>query len=228
MTQSLARTMERNARANERDRGSAIPCEVTRIHLDEEPRVDVRPLRGTKIFGVNGDHRTLPALEVKGIPYVFPSSPRFAVFMPPAVGQQGLLVVSHFEIGESAGTEIARVRDRASGEFIPTGVIDGSQNPFIGSPAWAEMRSAGCRVAISDDTIHLQSGTTNATFTAGRFDINVGGISLVKALHQMSDHIAALEDLIHTDGTKHGGRKSRLVDDLLAALAPVREESGVR
>jgi hypothetical protein len=212
----------------ETDLGAAIPCVVTSVNLSGEPMVSVKPMQSARVLGIDGEISDLPALEIDEVPYCFTSSSRFAVFVPPEVGMQGYLIVTDGEIGEAAnGTqETTRLKDRASGFFLPSGTLGGKA--FKGNADWLEMRSAQCRVAISDSAVHLQSGNTSIVVQNGSFDIVTGGVSLVAALKQMSAHIKKLESLVHPNGMVHGPVQVRMIDQLRAATVPSRSETGVR
>ena len=214
-------------RAERESTSGAIPCVVTAVYLSDDPRVKVRPQATVPYDTLDGEVITETPLEIDLVPYVFPCSPAFAMFVPPVEGMQGLLVVTQVEVSEVAAGEIktARRRDARSGYFMPSGRLTG--NGFKGSPDWAEMRSASCRVAISADTVHLEAGETSVVVTPDGFDVLVSGVSLIEALHQMSTHIKQLEELIHPGGLDHGGANTRLVDDITAASPPARDEVGV-
>lgn len=219
----LRKDLERISRSNSMDAGNAMPVEIIGIDLSDEPTVTVRPLVNTQVFGLNGEVSNETPLEIREIPYSFPSSEDFAMFVPPKVGQQGLLVSSDTEIGEVEGGEDAarRVNDRRSGVFVPTGKIGGG-NSFSGNPEWAELRSKGARIALSENAVHLQSGDTSLILDETGFNLVVGGTNINEALKQMSDHIAILEALLGLP------RTPRDVDDLALVEAPTRSENGVR
>jgi hypothetical protein len=212
----------------ETDLGVSIPCVVTAINLSGEPMVSVKPMQSTRILGIDGEISDLPALEIDKVPYCFPSSSRFAVFVPPEIGMQGYLVVTDGEVGEAASgaQQTTRLKDRGSGFFLPSGTLNGKA--FKGSTDWLEMRSSGCRVAMSNSVVHLQSGDTSLVLENGAFDIVADGISLVEALKELSRHVRQLETLVHPNGMTHGSAHSHLLDQLSAALVPSRAETGVR
>ena len=83
-------------------------------------------------------------------------------------------------------------------------------------------------MALSKDTVHLEAVDNSIVLTQDGFDVLVGNISLVDALKQLSAHIRALETLIHPNGMTHGSAHQHLVDQLVAASAPARDERGVR
>ena len=215
-------------RAEKEDSSGAIPCVVTAIQLSDEPTVTVRPQVTIPYDTFDGEQETDLPLEIEGVPYVYGSSNSFAIFVPPEVGMQGFLVITDTEVGEvqSGEAQISRRKTRSSGYFIPSGNLTG--RPFKGSANWAEIRSKSCRVAVSEDTVHLEANSASLVLADASFDILAGDVSLVAALKQMSNHIAALEDLVHPNGFTHGGKKDRLVDTLNAATPPTRDEHGVR
>lgn len=223
-----AETLERNQRAYERDRGGTIPVEVVAINLDGEPTVDVRPLVKTKVREIGGNLVEYDPLEIKSVPYSYPSSGSFAIFVPPEVGMQGFLLSTDGETTDVGdGSRVSeRVRDRSTGVFMPSGNLSGAN--FSGNEGWAEIRSGNARIAISENGIHLQVGENSFAIDQSGHDITLGGVSLLAALQEMSDHIAFLEDFVHPIVGGHGGKKDRLVDNLVAATVPTRTESGVR
>lgn len=207
---------------------SAIPCVVTAVNLDGDPLVSVRPLQALPYDLFDGEVAVDTPLEIAEIPYGYSSGTSFAMFVPPEIGMQGVLIVSDTEVGEiPAGVATtSRRKHGSSGYFVPTGNVGGT--PFKGSADWAEIRTTNCRIAASKDTVHLESGDTSITITQDSFDVVVGGISLIGALKQMSAHIKALEQLVHPNGMTHGPVKQRQIDDITAATPPVRSETGVR
>lgn len=211
----------------ERDATSgAIPCVVTAVNLSSEPQVTVKPLIAIPYDTFNGEVVTPEPLEIAEVPYVFPRSASFAVFLPPSVGQRGFLVVTQTEIGEieTGVAQTSRRRDARSGYFIPGGDTAGA---FEGNAEWAELRSKDCRIALSGDTVHLEAGNTSFTLKNGQFDISVNGVSLLSALKQMSAHIKKLEELVHPNGFVHGPVNVRQIDSFTAAATPSRNEQGV-
>lgn len=214
-------------RAERENTSAAIPCEVTAVYLDGEPKVKIRPLANMPYDAGDALVVSETPLEVDQIPYVYPCSTAFTVFVPPSIGMQGFLVITQGEVGEAADGEIltSRRQDARSGYFVPGGRLNGT--PFKGNANWAEMRSKACRVAMSANTVHLQAGNTSIVLTKNGFDVVSGGVSLVAALKQMSAHIKVLEALVHPNGNTHGPVKSRLVDSMSAATPPARSETGV-
>ncbi len=224
----LAKLIREQSRAAATERQVAVPVEVTGVNFDGEPTVTVRPMQRRRIVERNGEVQNLEPLEVFEVPYNFPSSGSFAVFVPPEIGMQGFLVSTDNEIGEipARQVEVVRTNDKAGGFFIPSGNL--SSGGFRGNPDWAELRSGNSRIAISDGQIHLQAGEHSLVLGDGANILGPNGFDLVAALKQISDHLGALEDLVHPGGLTHGGRKTRDVDDIPAPSAPVRTESGVR
>lgn len=216
------------ARGENETTSTAIPCVVTAVDLSGEPMVSVRPQVKRQYDLFDGQTEVLEELEIREVPYVYPSGMSFACFVPPEVGMQGVLIVTDTEVGEVAEGAVAtsRRKDPTSGYFLPAGNLTGSA--FRGSPDWAELRSDDCRVALSKDTIHLEAGSNSIVLTQDGFDVLVGAISLVSALKQLSAHIRALETLVHPNGMTHGSAHQHLVDQLVAASAPTRAERGVR
>lgn len=214
--------------ARQQDTGTAKPCVVVGIDLSGDPMVTVRPMQATRVVDLDGAVNHLPALEIAEVPYCYPSGNRFAVFVPPEIGMQGYLVTTQHEVGEAGqGTQqVTRTKDIGSGFFVPSGNLTGTA--FRGSADWAEFRSRACRVALSDDVLHLQAGSSSIIVDASGFDVVAGGVSLVAALKQLSDHIGRLEALVHPNGMVHGPVQQRLVDQFLAAAVPARTETGVR
>jgi hypothetical protein len=206
----------------------AIPCKVTAVDLTGEPRVTVQPLAGVPYDTFDGNVVIDDPLEVEEVPYVYASGLSFAFFIPPEVGMEGLYIVTDAEIGDIAKGEItsSRRKNPSSGYFIPSGRL--TDPAFRASADWAEMRSDTCRVAMSRDTVHLQAGNTSLVMTASGFDVVVNGVSLIGAIKQLSDHIKALETLVHPNGMTHGGAHAHTIDDLSAATPPTRQETGVR
>jgi len=207
----------------ETDMGTSIPCVVTGIDLSGEPMVTVRPMQATRVFGLDGETADFAPLEIDAVPYAYPSAPSFALFIPPEVGMQGYLMVTSREVGEAQGgtTETARQRGRDSGVFIPSGALSGA--PFKGNADWAEIRSAGGRVALSKDTVHVEAAGASFVAGPGGWDVVSGGVSLIAALKQMAARIKVLEAL-----PGHPGPTPMLVDQLTAQAVPTRSESGVR
>lgn len=188
--------LEHRQRANETDRSTAIPCRVTAFSLTGRPTVDVLPKQGPRELQSDGSFANLDPIEVLSIPYCFPASDQFSIFLPPAIGMEGLLIVTDTEVGEadSGHIQTSRLRDRASGYFVPTG-------------STAAPRGDGT-------ALELRSGAVVLTISETAFDVTVNGISLISGLKQMSQHVAALEALVHPDGNTHGGPTPRLIDDL--------------
>ncbi len=228
-TSEVLRSRER---AQDMATGSAIACEVTAIHLSPEggdPLVDVRPLQKTRIVELSGNIEQLEPLDIIEVPYAgLIASSSFALWIPPELGMQGLLINTQYEVGELASGErqTTRVKDKSGGYFQPTGMVSGAG--FQGSEAWAEIRSEDCRIAVSESTVHLEAGDANMVLEDGKWDINVAGLSLLEALQEMSSHLERLEKLVHKDGTKHGPVQDRKIDDMAKATPPEREERGVR
>lgn len=208
-------------RSDEADVSSAIACKVVSFDLSADPIVSVIPLVAVPTVGLDGKVEENEPLVIDEVPYCYPSSDKFATFVPPAVGMQGFLISTNTEIGEVATgvAKISRQKNASSGFFLPTGNMTGQ--PFIGNPDWAEMRSALCRIAISDNVVHLEAGDNSFVMNSSGFDILCGGISLVAALKQISAHITTLEGF-------HTGPQMRLVDQFLQAAVPSRSEQGVR
>lgn len=207
----------------ENDMGAAIPCVVTAIDLSGDPVVTVRPMQATRVFELDGAITDHEPLEIDAVPYAYPSGSTFALFVPPEIGMQGYLVATAREVGEAAGgkTETARQRSRDSGVFVPAGALSGAR--FRGNADWAELRSAGGRVALSKDTVHAEAA--GASFVAGPdgWDVVSNGVSLIAALKQIAARIKALEAL-----PGHPGPQPMLIDQMTAQAVPVRAESGVR
>lgn len=219
---NLGKLIREHARAAATERSVSVPVEVTAFNLDGEPTVTVRPLQKRRIIERGGEVQNLEPLEVFEIPYSYPSSERFAIFVPPEVGMQGFLMSTDNEIGEvGAGeVEVVRTNDKAGGFFVPSGSLTG--RPFTGNPDWMEIRSGDARFAIGDGQIHLQAGDDNLVLGAGSNVLGANGFDLVKALKEMADRIKALEAF-------HGGSTGpMLVDNIPAPIAPVRSEGGVR
>ena len=207
----------------ENDMGAAIPCVVTGIDLSGEPMVTVKPMQATRVFELDGVIADYEPLEIDAVPYAYPSGPGFALFVPPEVGMEGYLIATSREVGEAAGgkTETTRQRSRDSGVFVPSGTLMGA--PFKGSPDWAEIRSSGCRVAVSKDAVHVEAAGAAFVAGPGGWDVVSNGVSLIAALKQIAARIKALEAL-----PGHPGPTPLLVDQLTAQAVPVRAESGVR
>lgn len=200
---------------------SAYPCEVTAV---AGATVTIRPLVAIPYETLDGVILVDEPLEVAEVPYSFPSSSAFALYVPPEVGMLGLFIVSDTEIGEIPEGEAisSRQKNPTSGYFMPTGKAD-----FEGSPDWAELRSADCRIALSDDTVHLEAGDVSVVLTGDSFDVVIGGVSLIGALKQMSAHIRRLELLVHPNGMPHGPAQIRQIDSIANAGVPTRDERGV-
>lgn len=215
-------------RAETEATSTAVPCVVTAVDLSGEPKVTVRPQVKKGYDTFDGEVLLEEELEIAEVPYVYPSSASFAIFVPPAVGMQGFLIVSDTEVGEvDAGVAtVGRRKDPTSGYFVPSGNLTGEA--FRGNADWAEMRSDSCRVALSADTVHLEAGSTSITLKPGQFDIVVNGVSLITALKQMSTHIRALEQFVHPNGMVHTLAQQRMIDNMTAATPPQRNEQGVR
>lgn len=215
-------------RAEENDTSVAIPCTVTGFDLTGDPVVSVRPQTVVPHDLFDGEVDATAPLDIDEVPYCYPSGTSFALFIPPEVGMQGYMIVTDTEIGDVAGgvAESARRKDRRSGFFVPSGNLTGS--PFKGNADWAELRTLGCRIAASRDTVHVEAGATSLVVSPGGFDVSINGVSLIDALRQMSQHIALLEALIHPNGYTHGGVHPRLVDTFAAIAPPTRGEAGVR
>lgn len=215
-------------RAEREATSRTIPCVVTTVDLSGEPMVTVKPQVTVPYDLFDGDMDDSAPLPIEEVPYVYPSGNAFALFIPPEVGMEGFLVVTDTEVGEVASGEASASRRGhfSSGYFIPSGNLTGKA--FKGSAEWAELRSEKCRVALSKDSVHLEAGETSIVLSNDGFDVLVNGVSLVEALQQMSQHIAQLEAVVHPNGYTHGGANSRLIDDISAADAPMRQETGVR
>lgn len=182
-------------RGQEIDRGSAIPCVVTGISFGTPITVNVTPKQGPRVIQDDGSFTTLAPLEVQEVPYCYPASPSFQIFLPPEVGMEGFLIVTDTEISEadSGVVDTSRLRDKASGIFVPCGPQNAS---------------------FSRDELVIKSDAVEMVFTATSWDVTIGGVSVIAALKQMSAHITALEGLVHPNGNIHGPVKPRLIDDL--------------
>lgn len=205
----------------------AQPCRITAVQYGKGITVSVVPLMTTEYDTFNGEREVEKPLPVEEIPYSFPVNNRFGVFVPPHVGMEGILVVSDTEVGEVPSGEVktSRRKNPRSGYFVPTGSVAGQS--FRGSPDWVEIRSKACRVAVSDDTVHLETDRVSVVLDDRGFDVLVGGKSLIEALKEMSAHIRALEAFVHPNGLVHGPVKARMIDSFSATSAPERNETGI-
>lgn len=207
---------------------TAYPCTVTAIDLSGDPKVTIKPLVAIPYDTFDGKTSVDEPLEVEEVPYVYASGLSFAFVIPPEVGMEGLFIVTDSEIGDSKEGEAksSRRKNPTSGYFVPTGRLN--DKPFKASADWAEIRSKQCRVAVSEDTVHLEAGETSIVASADGFDVKVNGISLIEALKEMSAHIKLLEALVHPNGYTHGGAHTRMIDNLSPVAPPTRSETGVR
>ena len=219
------RVHERNRRAFSQDTGSAIPVEVVSFDiLGNQPTVDVKPIQKAKQFNIGGGTQNVEPLIAYKIPYMLPMAGTFKFFIPPEAGMKGLLINTNTEVGEvDAGSiQTSRLKDRFSGVFIPTGF-----EKFEGPEDWAQFGYGKSVIGLSKESIFFGSGEGFMSISGGNFDAENNNISIVRALKQISDHIAYLEDLVHVDGGEHGGRKDRYVDDFIEGSRPSVFDEGM-